>query len=696
MRQVVIDNVLWSGAWGGAIFNAIAEDGSTHRVIAKPEIMPRPPIDGEVWMIDGFIRNDRKYGLQVHARTASLQLPSGRLITRTIANSLLFPGIGRKTAEKLWEAHRVDLYRLLNEGSAQQLAATIGEDLADVLLRGWREMALDAEVFAWLDRHGLPAWLAKKLIDIYGEDVIDLIEDNPYRIMAFTSWRQADQLACSMGIEPTDERRMIAAVDAVVYRRIGSCHTWTSREEFHHLVKDQLRCTEETALRAINLALVEGSLVEAMNGLQGLGPASLEKFVAQRILEMMQGKFQAKQTSIRTLPDEDFMGRFWEHYDTRHGFTLNTLQKEAVRMALGSPVSVICGGAGVGKTTVLQAITEASDSLGATVHMMALSGRAARRMTEATGRQAETIAKFVKRADSGDVDLDCEPIIAVDEASMVDLPTMYRLLTRLQPGCTLVMLGDPGQLPPISFGVVYHTLVECGIVPKVELTEVYRQCGSTGIPQVSKDIRSGRIPEFAQYTGLAPGVSIAECRYEEITDRLLEIVQELGGVGSTQIIAPLKGGDAGTRQINERYHSEIPDSVQERDNFAVGEPVIWLANNYQLGLMNGSMGVVTDIQGTVSVRFDEGIHNIDDTKDMDLAYAITVHKSQGSQWDRVVVPVHKSKLLDRTLIYTAVTRAATQVVLVGDRKSLDRAIIEPPSTSLRETALLHYLRQIVC
>lgn len=696
MRQVIIDNVLWSGAWGGAIFNAIAEDGSIHRVVANPTIMPRPPIDGEVWMIDGFIRNDRKYGPQVHARTASLQLPSGRLITRTIANSYLFPGIGRKTAEKLWKAHRADLYRLLNEGSSQQLAVTIGEGLADILLRGWKEMAFDAEVFAWLDRHSLPVWLAKKLIDIYGENVIDLLEDNPYRIMAFTSWRQADQLACSMGIEPTDERRLIAAVDAVVYRRIGYCHTWTNRKEFHHLVKDQLQCSEETALRAINLALVEGSLVEAMDGLQGLGPASLEKFVAQRILEMMREEFQAKQASIRTHPDENFMERFWERYDTRHGFTLNTLQKEAVRMALGSPVSVICGGAGVGKTTVLQAITEASDSLGATVHMMALSGRAARRMTEATGRQADTIAKFVKRADSGDVDLDCEPIIAVDEASMVDLPTMHRLLTRLQPGCTLVMLGDPGQLPPISFGVVYHTLVECGMVPKVELTEVYRQSGSTGIPQVSKDIRSGRIPEFAQYTGLAPGVSIAECRYEEITDRLLEIVQELGGVGSTQIIAPLKGGDAGTRRINERYHSEIPDSVQERDNFSVGEPVIWLANNYQLGLMNGSMGVVTDVQETVSVRFDEGIHNIDDTKDMDLAYAVTVHKSQGSQWDRVVVPVHKSKLLDRTLIYTAVTRAATQVVLVGDRKALDRAIIEPPSTSLRETALLHYLRQVEC
>ncbi len=297
--------------------------------------------------------------------------------------------------------------------------------------------------------------------------------------------------------------------------------------------------------------------------------------------------------------------------------------------------------------------------------------------------------------DAERIDLSCEPTIAIDEASMLDLPIMYRLLRRLEPGCKLLLLGDPGQLPPIGFGIVFHSLVENQAIPKVELTKIHRQAAHTGIPQISQAVRGGEVPEMSEYHGQGVGVSFVECPREQIPDVLMDVVHDLSGVGASQVISPLKSGSAGTRSINTLFQNLLAVGRERYLGFSVGEPVIWLVNDYELGLMNGSLGVVKAIEPEgLRVAWDEGelvIKEEDVAEKMDLAYAITVHKSQGSQWERVVVPVFQSRLLDRTLLYTAITRAQSQVVLVGDRAAFQKAVQQPSSASRRQTAMKFHL-----
>lgn len=695
MRLVTVSKVLSVGLQGGAIFNGTAEDGTNHRFIAPWNVMPRAPIPGESWNIEGVQQRHPEYGVQVEARKASLQRPSGRLVVAMITRSPNFPGIGETKAKALWERFGESLYNLLDAGLPEPFRELIGDQLACVLLEGWALMAVESAVYAWLDRRGAPLWLARKLIDIYGSEVVEKLEDNPYRLLAFTNWKTADTLARSLDIALDDDRRLVAAADAFVYRRLQSAHTWAGRDYFRDGVKKLLECSRETAEKALNLAFEESSLVRTGEGVQGIGPAAMERYIAARIHAMLAGEFEADQLTIRVKPQKDFLQPFFVRYGRENSIELNAKQREAVALALTSPVGLICGGAGVGKTTVLRAIVEAAEPLGAQVHMMALSGRAARCMSVATGRPATTIASFLVAVDAGIIDVSCEPTIAIDEASMLDLPTMYRLLRRLEPGCKLLLLGDPGQLPPIGFGVVFHALVEDGSVPLVELTEIHRQAASTGIPQISQSVRVGELPELLPYQGKGVGVSFVDCPLLKIPDVVLDLVHEIGGVAASQVIGPLKSGGCGTYSINNIFQGLLtPDRERYHQRFSVGEPVIWLKNNYELGLMNGSLGVVKAIEPEgLRVLWDEGEKLIEETEDMDLAYAITVHKAQGSQWERVVVPVFESRILDRTLLYTAITRAQLQVVLVGDRSAFERAIREPSNASRRETAMHLHLSE---
>lgn len=691
---MTVNKVIAAGAQGGAIFSGTTEDESSHRFIASWEVMSRAPVPGETWCIEGVHRHHPKYGPQVEVHKASLQRPSGRLVIAMIARSSAFSGIGEVKARQLWDHFGEDLYRYLNAGSPEPFIEIIGDQLASVLIEGWKTASTESAVYAWLDRHGAPLWLARKLIDIYDDGVVDKLEENPYRLLAFTNWKTADTLARSMGVGLEDNRRLVAATDACVYQRLQFAHTWAEHSVFRNGIRKVLGCSDSIAEKAVSLAIEENSIIQTGDGVQGLGPASMEQFIASRIHAMLAGEFEAPQSSIRMKPENGFLQRFFKGYHERHGITLNAAQQEAVSLALTSPVGTICGGAGVGKTTVLRAILEAAAPLGAQFHMMALSGRAARRMSEATGRPAMTIAAFITGVDAGLIDLHCEPTIAIDEASMLDLPIMYRLLRRLEPGCKLLFIGDHGQLPPIGFGVVFHALVEFEEIPQVELTEIHRQAAHTGIPQVSQRVRNGVVPELKPYSGKGAGVSFVECPKTAIADKVLDIVHELGGISASQIISPLKSGAVGTRSINHLFHGLLTQGKERYHGFSVGEPVIWLVNNYDLGLMNGSLGIVKAIEGNgLRVAWDEGeiVIGEDDIEDMDLAYAITVHKAQGSQWERVVVPVFESRLLDRTLLYTAVTRAQSQVVLVGDRSAFEKAVVEISNASRRETAMLRHL-----
>ena len=703
---VVVKDVISKGKYGGAIFSATCEADQTHKMIADWKVAPRSPLKGEVWEVEGVTRVHHCYGPQILLSKAVLKRPSGQPFINSVSLSDRFPGIGSVTATALYALHQDGIYDLLDKGDPNAFES-IGPQLACVLVDGWKEMNGTADVYCWLDRQGVKVSLAYKLIGLYGSEAAKMLEENPYRLLAFTSWEVAERIARGLQISKDDSRRLIAGTDEAVFAELSKQKTWTPLPDFLKRVEKVLRCNPETSKRALDLAETDRVIVRVHGGVQGLGAWSMESFILNRIKDMLSGKFRPKQMTVRSAPSPVELELFFTEFEKDNQIKLNVGQKEAVKMALTAPIGILCGGAGVGKTTVLKAICEATEKFGGQMILEALAGCAARRMTEATSREAVTIARFLKQVDQEKISLeDGLSTIAVDESSMVDLPTMYRIMRRMEPGCRLLLIGDPCQLPPISFGLVFHLLARSSLVPIVELTEVMRQAASTGIPQFSAAIRPDlpagadrHIPAIKEYCGKQDGVFFLECRSEELHQNLATIAKDLNQsrFDKLRIITPLKGETRpdGALAINEMFYKEIAAGRQpESDGFALYEPVLWNENDYDLELMNGTLGFVSGVSDGIEVAWEVGHLKMDSIDNMERAYAINCHRCQGSQFERVIIPIFKSKILDSTMLYTAVTRAQRQVVLVGDPESFRQAVISPSKSSLRLTGLQLRLEEL--
>lgn len=397
-----------------------------------------------------------------------------------------------------------------------------------------------------------------------------------------------------------------------------------------------------------------------------------------------------------------------------NAFALNEAQRAAVKTSLKSRFSIITGGAGVGKTTVLKALYKALDTTGRPRFQMALSGRATARMIEATGEEARTIASFLRRI--GANEMGPAPIIVIDEASMLDLVTFYRLVQKLPSESQVILVGDPYQLPPIGAGLILHVL--CGMegVPTTELVEVKRQARDSAIPLASRQIRDGQCPRFS--SDERDEVVFLPCSDDQIIPTVLRLYEQ--DSENTQILSATRSCRfTGVDALNRICHVEYGDHTRqllaenqetgeiEATGLSVGDLVMYTANDWIRNLQNGSLGQLNEIfdaprsvdmgdeekpficKALGMASFDGVRHYILDTDidSLELAYSITVHKAQGSQFRRVIIPVRKSRILDRTFVYTAATRAQLQVVFVGDLDAVEKAIALPPKAFSRQVGL---------
>lgn len=700
-------------ATGSALGGARVEPGQWWKVAGEPS---RRLLD-----VNGY----QVAETQIEASSAVLLRPSGEHIVSFMADSQAFEGIGQVKARKLWETFGERLYEHLDCGNVAELSKVLTPASATQVVGAWAEHG-DSRTLQWLQAQGFDLQIGRKVMQFFGPETAEKLEEDPYRLLSFcANWRKTDSLARShFGVAEDDPRRLQAAVEEACYRTFSAGHTSVLSAKLMVTLEGILGAQTKTfkwrslVPTALSQGLSNGSFVIGHHGVQPLGAMVMERVVAQAVAARLASQVPA------LLPKDD-IDELLLSYEKAEGIELNEAQWEAVHLAAARPFALITGGAGVGKTTVLKGLYEIYDRAGMAVTQLALAGRAAKRMQEATGRPASTIANFLRNRKDEDLDDRC--VVVVDEASMVDIITMSRLCELIGPAPRLVLVGDPAQLMPVGPGLVLHALAKVPEVPVAQLTVVKRYSGAIALAAAA--IREGIWPELSSDPDAA--IALLPCARRTslpneatIPETVLRLYRQ--DPANTQILCARRSGPDGAKGLNALCQSALtadakPVQVWDerhdayaRVGFHLGDPVLCTRNLWDRGLQNGSLGVVvqvddepqmlTDDDGEESglalawVEWDDGVRRpiVEEMlDDLELGYAITVHKAQGSQWPRVIVPLTGHRLLDRTLVYTAVTRAQRQVLLVGDAAAAKKAVEGLPRAHARQVSLDLLLSQLL-
>ncbi|WP_374512298.1 ATP-dependent RecD-like DNA helicase [Niveibacterium sp.] len=700
-------------ATGSALGGARVEPGQWWKVAGEPS---RRLLD-----VNGY----QVAETQIEASSAVLLRPSGEHIVSFMADSPAFEGIGQVKARRLWETFGERLYEHLDCGNVAELSKVLTPASATQVVGAWAEHG-DSRTLQWLQAQGFDLQIGRKVMQFFGPETAEKLEEDPYRLLSFcANWRKTDSLARShFGVAEDDPRRLQAAVEEACYRTFSAGHTSVLSARLMVTLEGILGAQTKTfkwrslVPTALSQGLSNGSFVIGHHGVQPLGAMVMERVVAQAVAARLASQVPA------LLPKDD-IDELLLSYEKAERIELNEAQWEAVHLASARPFALITGGAGVGKTTVLKGLYEIYDRAGMAVTQLALAGRAAKRMQEATGRPASTIANFLRNRKDEDLDDRC--VVVVDEASMVDIITMSRLCELIGPAPRLVLVGDPAQLMPVGPGLVLHALANVPQVPVAQLTVVKRYSGAIALAAAA--IREGIWPELSSDPDAA--IAFIPCagrtslpNEATIPETVLRLYRQ--DPANTQILCARRNGPDGAKGLNALCQSALtadakPVQVWDerhdayaRVGFHLGDPVLCTRNLWDRGLQNGSLGVVvqvddepqmlTDDDGEESglalawVDWDDGVRRpiVEEMlDDLELGYAITVHKAQGSQWPRVIVPLTGHRLLDRTLVYTAVTRAQRQVLLVGDAAAAKKAVEGLPRAHARQVSLDLILSQLL-
>jgi exodeoxyribonuclease V alpha subunit len=665
-------------------------------------------------LVNGFEVAER----QIEPTELEFLLPSGEHVVTLMAESDDFRGIGYGKARKLWETFGNRLYTLLDDGDVAALAKVLTVETAQQAVVAWALQG-NTRTLQWLQRYGFDTMIGRKILKFFGADASVRIEEDPYRLVSFcATWKAVDGLARSKFLVRLDDhRRLRGAIEEALYRLFDSGHTCATRA----MLVDRLvgvfgPQTPQFRWRTLIDAALDqghwnGSYVLGHDDvIHPTGPLVMETAVAQALSQRL------LDTAVQSIVTDVELEHILQRYEMAEGLALNEEQREAVYVAANNAFALVTGGAGVGKTTVLKAMYAAYERAGIRIYQMALAGRAAKRMQEATGRPASTIASFLRNV--GREALDGPMVVVVDEASMVDIVTMHRLCRELPAHARLLLVGDPAQLMPVGPGLVLHALVGLPQISSSELKVVKRY--GNAIAQAAQAIRIGLWPSLPM-DPMAP-ISMLACANlrhdgpDSIAETVLSLYQ--ADPDNTQILCARKSGPDGTRGLNMACQAALTarsrpltiwsdehDSAV-RTGFHENDLVLCTRNMWSLGLQNGSLGRLVQIEEPPRMLTDEAGEEIglaigwilwddgerrpvfdDMLDDFELGFAITVHKAQGSQWPRVIVPVAGNRLLDRTLLYTAITRAQAQVILVGDVDAARAAVEAMPKAHFRQTGL---------
>ena len=653
---------------------------------------------GEWVTASGVWINDRTHGLQFKAQFLRTSAPSSIEGIEKYLGSGMIRGIGPVYAKRLVKMFGKDVFDII-EATPERLREVegIGPKRADKITAGWADQKVIREIMVFLHQHGVGTARAVRIFKTYGTDAVQVMSENPYQLakdIRGIGFRTADMIAEKLGIEKTAMIRVRAGISFALSEAMGNGHCGLPRADLIGLAGKLLEVPTDLIDSALHEELADETVTADTVGdadcifLTGLYRA--ERGIAEQLKRIQHGALPWPVIDAdKALP--------WIEQKT--GLSLADSQAEAVRTALQSKTMVITGGPGVGKTTIVNSILRILAAKSVKLLLCAPTGRAAKRMTEATGMEAKTIHRLLefdpkafgfKRGEENPLDCD---FLVIDESSMVDVLLMQSLLKAVPSTAALLIVGDIDQLPSVGPGQVLADIIGSGTVPVMRLTEVFRQAAQSKIITTAHAINAGHMPDLAPPEAQADFYFVPAGDPEQAVTRIVELVakripQRFGfdPIKDIQVLCPMNRGGVGARSLNVELQAALNpagDKKVERFGwtFAPGDKVMQIENDYDKDVYNGDIGMITDIdmdEGELAVNFEGRTVSFvfGELDTLVPAYAATIHKSQGSEYPVVVIPVMTQHyaMLQRNLIYTGVTRGKKLVVLVGQKKAVAIAV----------------------
>ncbi len=725
---VVAEIVYYNSVNGYAVCDVDTSDGTITAVGYMPYIA-----GGEKVTLTGEWTFHQDYGPQFKVEFFEKNMPSAvNDILKYLASGTI-KGVRMATAQKIVDMFGEDTLSIIENapeklarinGISKKKALEIGEEF--VKQQGMRNIVM------YLQKFGITPLSAVKIFKRYGSSAVEAVKENPYILSDAVyniGFKAADKIALEMGVKPNDPIRIEAATKHLLGNAALNGHTYMPKDMLIDEICHFVNISPEEAEQIIIKMIFECKLKNDNDNhyhqniyLSHLYEA--EFYVAEKIRKISDNS---------TKENNDIIEKLIKYAENTNNITLAEHQKSAVYCALKNGATVITGGPGTGKTTIINTIIQIMDRLEQKVMLAAPTGRAAKRMNEVCGIEAKTIHRLLesKFSDSDDNmrfnrdeenPLDCDLLI-IDEMSMVDILLMQALLKALKSHTRLIMVGDSDQLPSVGAGNVLHDIINSGVVPTVSLTEIFRQAKESAIVVNAHKINHGEYPEFNKkgtdffLVKRENAVDISSSVIDLFINRLPK-AYKLNPLYQIQILSPTRKGITGVTELNNALQKVInPPDKRKKEKafkniiFREGDKVMQTKNNYDMewtrldnpdvvgcGIFNGDIGYIHRIDKAMesaTIVFDDRlcIYEFSKMEDLDLAYAVTVHKSQGSEFDAVIMPMYPCApmLQNRNLFYTAVTRAKRLVVLVG-REACIHTMIDNKTKQIRYTGLEKKLR----